>query len=243
MLIEATGMILRLGGRDILRDVDFRISRGEIVTIVGPNGSGKSTLVRAMVGALKPSGGSINRLPGLKIGYVPQTLRLETTMPMTVARLLGLPGRRAAGDAAQALAQVGLGDVGQMQITTLSGGQLQRVMLARALRGAPDILVLDEPTNGLDHPGTAAFYRLIEEVRQTTGAAVVMVSHDLHVVMAASDRVICLNGHICCEGRPEVVASAPEYRALFGHGTGGMLALYRHDHDHSHDDHKAHAHG
>ena len=243
MLIETKGMILRLGGKVILRDVDFRIARGEIVTIVGPNGSGKSTLVRAMVGALKPAGGSIKRQAGLKIGYVPQTLRLETTMPMTVARFLGLPGRRAADDAAQALAQVGLGDVGQMQITTLSGGQLQRVMLARALRGAPDILVLDEPTNGLDHPGTAAFYRLIEAVRQTTGAAVVMVSHDLHVVMAASDRVICLNGHICCEGRPEVVSSAPEYRALFGYGTGGALALYRHDHDHSHDSHKGPARG
>ncbi len=243
MLIETKGMILRLGGKVILRDVDFRIARGEIVTIVGPNGSGKSTLVRAMVGALKPTGGSIKRQAGLKIGYVPQTLRLETTMPMAVARFLGLPGRRAADDAAQALAQVGLGDVGQMQITTLSGGQLQRVMLARALRGAPDILVLDEPTNGLDHPGTAAFYRLIEAVRQTTGAAVVMVSHDLHVVMAASDRVICLNGHICCEGRPEVVSSAPEYRALFGYGTGGALALYRHDHDHSHDSHKGPARG
>ena len=243
MLIETKGMILRLGGKVILRDVDFRIARGEIVSIVGPNGSGKSTLVRAMVGALKPAGGSIKRQAGLKIGFVPQTLRLETTMPMTVARFLGLPGRRAADDAAQALAQVGLGDVGQMQITTLSGGQLQRVMLARALRGAPDILVLDEPTNGLDHPGTAAFYRLIEAVRQTTGAAVVMVSHDLHVVMAASDRVICLNGHICCEGRPEVVSSAPEYRALFGYGTGGALALYRHDHDHSHDSHKGPARG
>jgi zinc transport system ATP-binding protein len=121
----------------------------------------------------------------------------------------------------------------------LSGGELQRVLLARALLSRPDLLVLDEPTAGLDQPGEAAFYRLLEQVRAETGAAVLLVSHDLHVVMAASDRVVCLNGHVCCEGTPQVVREAPEYRALFGHGTQGALALYRHDHDHDH----AHGHG
>jgi zinc transport system ATP-binding protein len=120
-------------------------------------------------------------------------------------------------------------------MTVLSGGQFQRVLLARALLAEPEILVLDEPTQGLDQPGIAAFYRLIEEVRATLGCAVLSVSHDLHVVMSASDRVICLNGHVCCEGTPQVVSNAPEYRALFGYGTGGALALYRHDHNHSHD--------
>jgi len=120
-------------------------------------------------------------------------------------------------------------------MAALSGGQLQRVLLARALLSNPQILILDEPTQGLDQPGEAAFYRLIEEVRAQTGVAVMMVSHDLHVVMAASDRVICLNGHICCEGTPQVVSSAPAYRALFGLGTHGALALYQHAHDHSHD--------
>jgi zinc transport system ATP-binding protein len=127
-------------------------------------------------------------------------------------------------------------------MTTLSGGQLQRVLLARALLGRPQILMLDEPTSGLDQPGEAAFYRLIEEVRADTGAAVLMISHDLHVVMAASDRVICLNGHICCEGTPRVVSTAPEYRALFGLGTQGALALYRHEHDHEHEDGHPHHH-
>ena len=125
----------------------------------------------------------------------------------------------------------------------LSGGQLQRVMLARALLGKPGLLVLDEPTQGLDQPGEAAFYRLIAEVRQATGAAILMVSHDLHVVMAASDRVICLNHHICCQGTPRVVSAAPEYRALFGLGTQGALALYQHRHDHSHDGDHDHDHG
>ena len=130
-------------------------------------------------------------------------------------------------------------------LRALSGGQLQRVLLARALLGAPEILILDEPTQGLDQKGVASFYRLIEEVRRDLGCAVLMVSHDLHVVMSASDRVICLNGHICCEGTPNVVSAAPEYRALFGLGTGGALALYQHDHDHDHDHahhHHDHAH-
>jgi zinc transport system ATP-binding protein len=129
-----------------------------------------------------------------------------------------------------------------MQVADLSGGQRQRVLLARALTGAPDLLVLDEPTQGLDQPGEAAFYRLIEDIRARTGCAVLMVSHDLHVVMAASDRVVCLNRHICCEGTPQVVSAAPEYRALFGLGTQGALALYRHEHDHAHHDHAHHSH-
>ena len=127
-------------------------------------------------------------------------------------------------------------------MAALSGGQFQRVLLARALLSDPQILILDEPTQGLDQPGEAAFYRLIEEVRAQTGAAILMVSHDLHVVMAASDRVICLNGHICCEGTPRVVSNAPEYRALFGLGTKGALALYQHQHDHSHDHGHGHSH-
>jgi zinc transport system ATP-binding protein len=121
-------------------------------------------------------------------------------------------------------------------MSALSGGQFQRVLLARALINEPDLLLLDEATQGLDQPGSAAFYLQIEEVRQQTGCAILMISHELHVVMAASDRVICLNGHVCCEGTPEIVSAAPEYRALFGSGTGGALALYRHEHDHSHDD-------
>ena len=121
------------------------------------------------------------------------------------------------------------------QMSELSGGQFQRMLLARALVNRPDVLLLDEATQGLDQPGSAAFYKQIEEVRRDTGGAVLMISHELHVVMSASDRVVCLNGHVCCAGTPAVVASAPEYRALFGTGTGGALALYRHDHDHDHD--------
>ncbi len=234
-LISATGLEVRLGGRRVLFDVDFAVHPGEIVTIVGPNGSGKSTLLRVLIGAVAPSAGRVARAPGLRIGYVPQKLFIEPSLPMTVRRFLGLPRRIPAEAAAAALARTGLPDLHHRQMTDLSGGQFQRVLLARALLGRPNLLLLDEATQGLDQPGSARFYRLIESVRRETGCAVVMVGHDLHVVMAASDRVLCLNGHVCCQGAPEVVADAPEYRALFGSGTSGALALYRHDHDHGHD--------
>lgn len=234
-LIAASGVGVGFGGPLVLRDVDFRIEAGEIVTIVGPNGSGKSVLLRVLLGILRPVRGRVMRKAGLRVGYVPQRLHIDAALPMTVARFLSLPVRQSPARIIDVLARVGVPGVEARQMTVLSGGQFQRVLLARALLAEPEILVLDEPTQGLDQPGIAAFYRLIEEVRAALGCAVLSVSHDLHVVMSASDRVICLNGHVCCEGTPQVVSNAPEYRALFGHGTGGALALYRHEHSHSHD--------
>lgn len=242
MLLSAEGLIVRLGGVDVLSGVSMGIEAGEIVTILGPNGSGKSTLLRALLGMVAPDAGRVTRAPGLKIGYVPQKLAIDPSLPLSVRRFLSLPYRVSHAEAEAALSRVGMADTGAKPLAGLSGGQLQRVMLARALLGKPGLLVLDEPTQGLDQPGEAAFYRLIAEVRHETGAAVLMVSHDLHVVMAASDRVICLNHHICCEGTPRVVSAAPEYRALFGLGTQGALALYQHRHDHSHDHAHEHHH-
>jgi zinc transport system ATP-binding protein len=234
-LLSADHICVRFGAEEVLHDITLSVAPGEIVTILGPNGSGKSTLLRALLGIVPVAEGRILREAGLRIGYVPQRLAIDRTLPITVRRFLSLPVRVSDAAAAEALARVGMAGQEGEQMTTLSGGQQQRVLLARALLGKPQILMLDEPTSGLDQPGEAAFYRLIEEVRRDTGAAVLMVSHDLHVVMAASDRVICLNGHICCEGTPRVVSTAPEYRALFGLGTQGALALYRHEHDHDHD--------
>ncbi|RVT84435.1 metal ABC transporter ATP-binding protein [Rhodobacteraceae bacterium CCMM004] len=233
-LIEVTHLTVRQGGRTALHDVSLAIAPGEIVTVVGPNGSGKTTLLRALLGGTPAAAGTIRRRPGLTLGYVPQKLAVDATLPLTVDRFLSLPRRAAPADRRAALEQAGLGDLGGRQMTALSGGQFQRVLLARALLTRPDLLLLDEPTTGLDQTGSAAFYRRIEALRNEMGCAVVMVSHDLHVVMSASDRVICLNGHVCCHGTPATVASAPEYRALFGTGTGGALALYQHAHDHSH---------
>lgn len=234
-LVQVNSVSIRYGAKTVLSHVSLEINAGEIVTIVGPNGSGKTSLLRAIIGAVKPYKGSVTISGGVKTGYVPQKLHIDETLPITVSRFLKLPGGINASDIENALTQAGVPDLSKMQLSQLSGGQFQRVLLARALIGKPDLLLLDEATQGLDQRGSASFYQQIETVRQETGCAVLMISHELHVVMSASDRVICLNGHVCCEGTPAVVASAPEYRALFGTGTGGALALYRHEHDHGHD--------
>ncbi|MTI03343.1 MULTISPECIES: metal ABC transporter ATP-binding protein [Alphaproteobacteria] len=234
-LITVENLGVRYGANNVLRHVDMRIEPGEIVTIVGPNGSGKTSLLRAIIGATKPSAGKVSLRPGLKIGYVPQKLHIDPTLPISVERFMRLTDRVSRKQCEDALESAGVPHLLKRQMSQLSGGQFQRVLLARALINRPDVLLLDEATQGLDQPGSAAFYRQIEDVRRETGCAILMISHELHVVMSASDRVICLNGHVCCEGSPAVVASAPEYRALFGTGTGGALALYRHDHDHNHD--------
>ena len=241
-LIEARGLAKSFGGDVVLQGVNIAIDPSEIVTIVGPNGSGKSTLLRMLAGVLKPDAGEISHAAGLKIGYVPQKLELEASLPMTVRRFLNVPRRVSEAAAERALERVGVKALKGRSLEGLSGGQMQRVLLARALIVEPDVLMLDEPTQGLDQPGQAEFYRLIEDLRSELGCAVMMVSHELHVVMSASDRVICLNGHICCEGTPEIVRNAPEYRRLFGSGTQGALALYRHEHDHVHDENCGHDH-
>ncbi len=242
-LIEAKGLSVAYGkAAAVLRDVDFRLLPGEIVTVVGPNGSGKSSFLKALVGTLAPAAGTIWRAPGLRVGYVPQKLHLDPNLPLNLGRFLRLLQPLDRNTVSNLLARVGIPGLENRPMGALSGGQMQRALLAQAIAGRPQVLVLDEPTQGLDQPGIAAFYRLIEDLRRELGCAVLSVSHDLHVVMSASDRVICLNGHVCCEGTPEVVSNAPEYRALFGLGTGGALALYRHTHDHDHDHDHAHGH-
>ncbi|MDG1376418.1 MAG: metal ABC transporter ATP-binding protein [Yoonia sp.] len=233
-ILSATGITAKHGRNTVLHNVDLSLKAGEIVTIVGPNGSGKSTLLRVLIGALRPTQGKVTRKDGLRIGYVPQKLHIDPTMPMTVRRFLDLPKPVSDDAAAHALSTSGARDVHSQQMASLSGGQFQRVLLARAILGRPDVLMLDEATQGLDQPGSARFYQQIDAVRRELNCAVLMVSHELHVVMSASDRVICLNGHVCCEGTPDVVSAAPAYRELFGTGTGGALALYRHEHDHHH---------
>ena len=241
-LISLNSVTIGYDSKIVLRDVDLTVKRGEIITIVGPNGSGKTSMMRALIGALVPTTGSVSRSKSLRVGYVPQKLNIDHSFPITVRRFLSVPRRATVEQISEAAAVVGIHDILDQQIATLSGGQFQRALLARAIIDTPDLLLLDEPTQGLDQNGAARFYQLIAELKNKLDCAIVLVSHDLHVVMSASDRVICLNGHICCEGTPSVVSSAPEYRALFGTGTQGVLALYQHQHDHLHDETCSHDH-
>lgn len=241
-LVKVEDLEVRDGAKVLLHDVSLEIRRGEVVTIVGPNGGGKTTLLRAVIGAQPPSRGRVRQSPKLRIGYVPQRLAIDRTFPMTVERFLSLADRGAGRAVSETLARVGAERLAKSQLVDLSGGELQRAMLARALLRRPDLLVLDEPTQGLDQPGEAAFYRLIDKLRAEDGVAVLMASHELHVVMASSDRVLCLNGHICCQGAPQLVSEHPEYRRLFGPSDVDAVAIYRHEHDHSHDDRCSHRH-
>ena len=234
-LITIDSLTVAYVGVVALKNVSFTIDAGEIVTIVGPNGSGKTSLLKAIIGAVVPQEGNVDVKSGLKIGYVPQRLNLDPTLPISVGRFMRLSENSSKKECQRALEQAGVAEIMTKQMSELSGGQLQRVLLAKALLGSPEMLLLDEATQGLDQPGAAEFYKQIEKLREETGCAILMISHDLHVVMSASDRVICLNGHICCSGTPQAVAATPEYKELFGADTDGALALYRHNHDHKHD--------
>ncbi|MCL4108009.1 UNVERIFIED_CONTAM: hypothetical protein GTU68_017037 [Idotea baltica] len=234
MLIECENLSVQIGKRAVLKNINLSINSQEIVTVLGPNGSGKTTLFKTLIGALQPSSGVFKKKPDLRIGYVPQKLHIDETLPITVKRFMNLPGGNSAKSVASALEHAGVPELDKQQIMGLSGGQFQRVLLARALLGNPDLLLLDEATQGLDHRGSVDFYRQIASVRKNLGCAIMMISHDLHVVMRQTDRVICLNGHICCQGEPETVSDSPEYHALFGLDKDSEAALYLHHGHHSH---------
>lgn len=233
-LVSCEGVSVRLGGRLVLEDVTLAVAPGEIVTLIGPNGSGKSTLVRTILGLQKPHRGRVARRPGLRIGYVPQRLSIDPILPLTVQRFLRLGGKHDAAALRRAADEVGGGGLLARQVEQLSGGELQRMALARALLREPDLLVLDEPLQGVDVSGQIALFDLIDRVRRKRGCGVLMVSHDLHLVMKGTDRVFCLNRHICCSGQPEAVSQHPAYLAMFGPGAAESLAVYAHSHDHDH---------
>jgi zinc transport system ATP-binding protein len=217
-----------------VRGIDFSVSRGEIVTLIGPNGSGKSTSAKAAIGVLKPDEGRVERKPGLKVGYVPQKLSIDWTLPLSVRRLMTLTGPLPERDMLAALDAAGMAHMLDAEVQHLSGGEFQRALMARAIARKPDLLVLDEPVQGVDFAGEIALYDLIKSIRNATGCGILLISHDLHVVMAETDTVICLNGHVCCRGTPESVSRSPEYVRLFGSRAAQTLAVYSHHHDHTH---------
>lgn len=235
-LITLSNAGVARGGRALVSGVDLTIGRGEIVTLIGPNGSGKSTTAKLATSVLKPTTGTVTRKAGLTIGYVPQKLSIDWTLPLTVERLMTLTGRHSDGAIDAALEAVGASRLRKAAVQELSGGEFQRVLFARAMIRKPDLLVLDEPVQGVDFSGEVALYDLVRQIRDTTQSGILMISHDLHVVMAETDTVICLNGHVCCRGTPSAVRRSPEYLRLFGERAANTLAIYEHHHDHEHHD-------
>lgn len=233
-LIAARGVGVRHGARWLIENVDLTVHAGEIVTLIGPNGSGKSTTVRALLGLIEHHAGVIDRAPGLRVGYVPQKISVDWTMPLTVRRFMTLTGRYTPAAIDAALREVGLSNFSDRHVQVLSGGEFQRLLLARAIIAEPDLLILDEPVQGVDAAGEIALYELIANLSHRLNCGVLLISHDLHIVMAATDTVVCLNGHVCCSGSPQSVAESPEYRSLFGARAAEALAVYHHHHDHRH---------
>ncbi len=234
-LVEVRGVSLRFGHRCVLDAVDLVVRTGEIVTLVGLNGAGKSTLIRVILSIVKPDVGEVRRRPGLRIGYSPQHVHRDPILPMTVQRFLTLGVPAPLRKLEAVLHEVGADDILRYPISDISGGEMQRVLLARALLREPELLILDEPLAGVDITSQDELYRLIAEVRDRYGCGVLLVSHDLHLVMAATDTVVCLNRHVCCTGRPHHILQNPEFISLFGPRLSETLAVYHHAHDHRHD--------
>jgi zinc transport system ATP-binding protein len=234
VLVSLDNAGVSMSDKWLVRGVSLDVRRGEIVTLIGPNGSGKSTTAKMALGVINPSEGSAWCRRDICVSYVPQKLSVDWTMPLTVNRFMTLTQTANDSDVQQALNSAGIEHLKNSQVRTLSGGEFQRVLLARAVVNTPELLVLDEPVQGVDFNGEIALYRLIEEIRTELNCGIILISHDLHVVMSSTNKVICLNGHVCCSGNPEVVASAPEFRALFGDRAADELAFYKHSHDHEH---------
>jgi len=227
---------VRFQGPPVLQRVSMNVHPDDIITVIGPNGAGKTTLIKIILGLQSPDEGRIQRKQGLRIGYMPQKIVLQPTLPLSVERFLMLAGAKAPQLKA-ALARTGVEHLRQASVHHLSGGEMQRVLLARSILRRPHLLVLDEPAQGVDVNGQAALYDLIRTIRQELGCAVLMVSHDLHLVMASTDQVICLNQHICCQGQPEKISSDPAFSAMFGDRLAQSVAVYHHHHNHDHDLH------
>ena len=235
VLVDLRAVCVDIQGKAILSSVDLQVNPGEILTLIGPNGAGKTTLLRVALGLLSPRSGFVRLKPGLRVGYVPQKLHPDHSFPMTVLRFLSLSTRLDKSRIPEVLREVGAEGLEKASLSTLSGGELQRVLLAKALLRDPELMVLDEPVQGVDVHGQVELFKLITRIREKWGCAVLMVSHDLHLVMASTDRVVCLNRHVCCTGTPEVVSKDQQFLKLFGPAVLPHLALYSHDKTHQHN--------
>ena len=236
-LIQARDITIVRQGQYILNDINIDLAPAEIVTLIGLNGAGKTTLVKVLAGLMLPDSGYIKRKKHLRVGYCPQHIRFDPTLPMSVNHFLSLVDAKRQTNIPAVLEEVGIGNLATHALSQLSGGELRRLLLARALLRRPQILLLDEPLAGVDLSGQTNLYQLISRLRERYGYGVLLVSHDIHLVMATTDRVVCINRHICCSGKPENIATHPEFVSLFGNQVANTLAIYRHRHDHAHSLH------
>ncbi len=235
-LITAEHITVARQGKNILNDVSITVNHNDFITLIGPNGAGKSMLLKCLMGFYQPDSGVIARKKGLKIGYVPQRLIPDHTMPITVERFLTLRKKVDAASVQNTALETSIDTILSKPISVLSGGELQRVLLARSLLDNPELLVLDEPAQNLDVSGQLSFYKLLERIYEERDLSILMVSHDLHMVMASTKQVVCLFHHVCCSGEPQMVTRDPEFISLFGNDMAKMMAVYQHSHNHKHEE-------
>ena len=233
ILLKVENVGISVNGKSLVRGVSLEVKQGEIVTLIGPNGSGKSTTAKIALGIYKKIDGKVKTYTN-KIGYVPQKISIDWTLPIRVLDFMTLTEELTQDQINSALNMTGVEHLKNKSLSNLSGGEFQRVLIARAISKQPELLVLDEPVQGVDFKGEIALYKLIKEISEKMKCGILLISHDLHVVMSATDFVVCLNGHVCCSGKPHVVAQDYKYKELFGDRASNILSLYEHKHDHTH---------
>ncbi len=233
MLLKVENVGISVNGKSLVRGVSLEVKKGEIVTLIGPNGSGKSTTAKIALGIYKKIDGKVKTYTD-KIGYVPQKISIDWTLPIRVLDFMTLTEELTQDQINSALNMTGVEHLKNKSLSNLSGGEFQRVLIARAISKQPELLVLDEPVQGVDFKGEIALYKLIKEISEKMKCGILLISHDLHVVMSATDFVVCLNGHVCCSGTPHVVVQDNKYKELFGDRASNILSLYEHKHDHTH---------
>ena len=233
-LVSLQSVGVERNSRWLICDIDLTIDRGEIVSLIGPNGSGKTTLVNVVTGSMAPDTGKVRWGPGVRIGFVPQRMSVDPTLPITVRRLMNLTQQNSEREIDEILEQLNILNLANNSLQTLSGGEFQRALFARALLRKPNLLILDEPSQGLDIMGESKLYNQIVEIRDQLSCGILLVCHDLHLVMAKADTVVCINSHICCKGVPERIVGDDEFLKLFGRNVQSSHAFYPHQHDHRH---------
>ena len=235
ILVKLDNVGISINDKWLVKGVSFQVEKNKIVTLIGPNGSGKSTTAKIALGIYKKIQGKVEKYTN-KVGYVPQKISIDWTLPLRVKDFMTLTESLDNETITEALSLTGVIHLKEKNLSDLSGGEFQRVLLARAISKRPELLVLDEPVQGVDFTGEIALYELIKKISDELNCGILLISHDLHTVMSATDHVVCLNGHVCCSGSPMDVAKNNEYKALFGEQASQILSRYEHRHDHIHTD-------